>query len=58
MKVICGWCGKETEIKGISDETGYGVSVCSNCNRLIPSSKIIRENGKHIHMNFKEGDVA
>ena len=55
-KIICCWCDKETEVFGQSGDDGYTQENCRSCGRLIPSSKITRENGKHIHRDWKQGE--
>lgn len=63
MKLICSWCHKEFTANVTKDEDGErGYLTCSNCGRLLPSSKIESTESlvgrKHFHSEFKEGDIA
>ena len=58
MKIKCGWCDEEIEVSVVKTINGYGQLRCPDCNRIIPSSKVIREDGKHWHRGYKSGDIA
>jgi hypothetical protein len=58
MKVKCGWCSEEFETNIVKEDYGRNQLICSNCCRILPSSKITRENGKHFHSDWKDGDVV
>ena len=63
MKIICGWCRKEFTANITKDKEGdRNFLTCSNCGRLLPSSKKESTESlvgrKHIHIEYKDGDVA
>ena len=60
VNVICCWCLERITINNTSGTNGYGQTTCSECGRLIPSSKKEFTGNtlgrKHIHMAYRDGD--
>jgi ubiquitin C-terminal hydrolase len=58
MKVICGWCRENIEVKIESTKYGHNQLRCPKCFRNLPSTKKIKlEDGRHIHKEHEEGDI-
>jgi len=68
-KLYCGWCGNGFEARitrskasGTKSSADRSKLFCPHCRKLLPSSKkestgnIIGR--KHIHTDYKDGDVA
>ena len=59
-RLICGWCGKEFHAK--TRQATHGFPVIIHCGHILPASKkestgkIVGR--KHIHIEYKDGDVA
>lgn len=64
VKVQCGWCMEFFKLDNSRNPRvdSYGTKVCTNCGRVVPSSKkeptgnVIGR--KHFHSAWKTGDVV